>query len=165
MPHTWGPSSSRQWRRILLDLADVGNASQGSYLAAQIGSEIAGTGIQTVGGQEPARAAGADGGRSCPAHGETQTSQNLHSGGGGRGCWLHLPAAHLSHGVSRLGGFVGRPYVPAWLKPRARSSCPINAGIASAPVPSQEVPCSPAYFSFALLFNFCVCQSRLPTRL
>lgn len=54
---------------MLLDLAGVGGASQGSYLAAQIGSEIAGTGIQTVGGQERARAAGADGGRSCPACG------------------------------------------------------------------------------------------------
>lgn len=76
---------------MLLDLAGVGGASQGSYLAAQIGSEIAGTGIQTVGGQERARAAGADGGRSCPACGggrDTQTAQNLHAGDGGSLCLL-----------------------------------------------------------------------------
>lgn len=90
---------------MLLDLAGVGGASQGSYLAAQIGSEIAGTGIQTVGGQERARAAGADGGRSCPVcggEGHTNITEFTR-----QGCWLPLPVAHLSHGVSRLRDFVG----------------------------------------------------------
>lgn len=35
-------------------------------LAAQAESEIAGTGIQIVGGREPVRAAGVDGGKSYP---------------------------------------------------------------------------------------------------
>lgn len=51
---------------------------QGSYLVAQAGSEIAGTGTQTVSGREPAQAAGADGGKPCPARGEIHIHHRIY---------------------------------------------------------------------------------------
>lgn len=59
-PHTWASPLGKQQQHFT-GFGPSGKP-QASYLAAQAGSEIAGTGIQTVGGQEPARAAGAGGG-------------------------------------------------------------------------------------------------------
>lgn len=49
--------------------------TQDSYLAARVGSERAGAGTRTVGGQGPARAAGRHGGRSHPICGERRMAQ------------------------------------------------------------------------------------------
>lgn len=84
--HIWASSSSKQQQHFT-ELGLYGKP-QGSYLAAQVGSEIAETGIQIASGQEPVRAAGGDGGKSYPGCGEIQTSQNLQARGTSSICLL-----------------------------------------------------------------------------